>query len=71
MANKLFFAILIAVNIAVVNLILHYLTGSSSLIGGIFLLVTSALSFYGSASVLINTVSGKTILTMGGPIWKP
>lgn len=71
MINKVLFAILIVVDIAVVNLIIHYLTGASSLIGGIFLLVTSALSFYGAASALINTVAGKTILPMGEPIWKP
>jgi succinate-acetate transporter protein len=71
MTNKVLFSILIVVDIAVAGLIPHYLTGASSLIGGIFLLATSALSFYAAASILLNSIAGKTVLPLGKPIWKP
>lgn len=71
MTNKVFIGILIAVDIAVIALIAHYLTGSSAFIGGLFLFVTSALSFYAAASILINTMAGKTVLKLGSPVWKP
>jgi uncharacterized protein len=71
MTNKVFIGILIAVDIAVVGLIPHYLAGSSAFIGGLFLMVTSALSFYAAAAILINTMAGKTVLSLGSPIWKP
>ena len=71
MTNKILFSILIVVDIAVVGLIPHYLNGASSIIGGIFLMATSVLSFYAAASVLINTMAGKTIFPMGSPFWKP
>lgn len=71
MTNKVLFIILIVVDIAVAGLILHYLTGFSSVLGGLFLILTSILSFYAAASVLINTIAGKAILPMGKPFWKP
>ena len=71
LANKLFFAILVTVDIALIILILHALQGTSAFIGGIFLLITSMLSFYGVTAILINTMTGKTILPMGKPLWKP
>ena len=71
MTNKVFFCIILAVDIAVAGLIPHYLISASSLIGGIFLLATSVLSFYGAISILINTMAGKTMLPLGSAIWKP
>jgi len=71
MANKVLFIILVVVDIAVVVLILHYLTGAPALIGGIFLILTSVISFYAVASILINSMAKKTILPMGDPFWKP
>lgn len=71
MVNKVFLIILIVVDIAILNLILHYLIGVSTLIAGSFLIVTSVLSLYCVASILINTMSGKKLLSMGGPMWKP
>ncbi len=71
MTNKVLFSILIVVDIAVIGLIPHYLTGASALIGGIFLLFTSVLSFYAAAATLINTMAGKTVFPLGGPLWKP
>ena len=71
MTNKVLFAILIVVDIAVAGLIPHYITGASSIIAGIFLMITAFLSFYAAAAVLINSMAGKTVLTLGGPIWKP
>lgn len=71
MVNKVFLIILIVVDIAILNLIFHYLIGVSTLIAGSFLIVTSVLSLYCVASILINTMSGKKLLSMGGPMWKP
>jgi len=71
LVNKVFLIILIVVDIAILNLILHYLIGVSTLIAGTFLIVTSVLSLYSVASILINTMSGKKLLSMGGPMWKP
>lgn len=71
MTNKILLIILVIVDIAVIALIFHYLTGSSALIGGIFLLFTSALSFYAVAAILINSIAKKTILPLGHAVWKP
>ena len=70
MTNKILFSILIAVDLAVLLLIPHYLFGFSSVPAGIFLIATSLLSFYASAAVLLNTLSGKSILPVGNPLWK-
>jgi len=70
MTNKALFSILIAVDLAVIALIPHYLIGTSAFYAGIFLIITSALSFYTAAAILINTMAKKTILPLGSPIWK-
>ncbi len=71
MTNKVLFSILIAVDLAVIALIPHYLSGTSAFPAGIFLMITSALSFYASAAILINTMAGKTVFPLGKPMWKP
>jgi uncharacterized protein len=68
MTNKLLFAILIAVDLAVISLIPHYLYGYPPTSAGIFLMLTSALSFYSAAAVLLNSMAGKTVLPLGKPI---
>jgi len=71
MTNKTLFAILIAVDLAVALLIPHYLYEISSLPAGAFLLLTSILSFYGAGAILLNSMTGKTILPLGKPLWTP
>jgi succinate-acetate transporter protein len=71
MTNKALFAILIAVDLAVALLIPHYLYNLSSVPAGVFLLLTSILSFYGAAAILVNTMAGRTILPLGKPLWIP
>jgi len=71
MTNKILFAILIFVDLAVIVLIAHYLYGASPVPAGIFLLLTSVFSFYAAAAILLNTMADKTILPMGNAIWKP
>lgn len=71
MTNKAFFMILLAVVLAVVFLIPHYLYGFSSQPAGIFLLLTSIFSFYTAAAILLNTMAGKTILPLGKALWIP
>lgn len=71
MTNKTLFAILIAVDLAVVLLIPHYLYEMSSQPAGVFLLLTSVLSFYGAAAILINTMAGKSMVPLGRALWTP
>jgi succinate-acetate transporter protein len=71
MTNKVLFGILIAVDLAVALLIPHYLYEISSQPAGVFLLITSLLSFYGAAAIILNTMAGKSILPLGKAIWFP
>jgi len=70
LTNKVLYTILIAVDLALICLIPHYLNGFTSQPAGLFLVLTSILSFYAVAAILINTMTGKTILPMGSPIIK-
>jgi succinate-acetate transporter protein len=69
MTNKVFFGILIAVDLAVALLIPHYLIEMSSQPAGVFLLITSVLSFYGAAAIILNSMAGRILLPLGKPIW--
>ena len=71
MTNKVLFSILISVDLALLVLIPHYLTGLPAEFAGYLLFITSALSFYAAAAILLNTMAGKTVLPLGNPIWKP
>lgn len=71
MTNKVMFGILIAVDLAVAFLISHYLYEMSSQPAGVFLLITSVLSFYAAAATMFNTMAGKSILPLGRAIWTP
>jgi uncharacterized protein len=71
LTNKVLFAILIVVDIAVIALIPHYLSETPAFTAGVFLMATSALSFYAAAAILINTMAKKTVLPLGNPLWKP
>ncbi len=71
LTNKVLFAIVISVDIALPIIIAHYLWDIDGAVGGLFLLVTSALSFYAAGAVLLNSMTEKTILPLGSPIWKP
>lgn len=70
MTNKVLYAILIAVDVSLILLIPHYLIGFTSQPAGLSLIITSILSFYAAAAILLNTMAGKTILPMGSPIIK-
>jgi len=71
MTNKVLFSILIAVDLAVVLLIPHYLFEMSAQPAGVFLILTSVLSFYAAAAIVLNTMAGKTVLPLGKPLWIP
>jgi hypothetical protein len=71
MTNKVLFGILIAVDLSVALLIPHYLYEMSSQPAGVFLLITSVLSFYAAAAIILNTMAGKSILPLGKAIWTP
>lgn len=68
--NKVLYIILIDVDLALILLIPHYLNGFASEPAGFFLILTSALSFYAVAAIMINTMAGKSVLPMGSPIIK-
>lgn len=71
MLNKVLFGILIFIDLAILTLVLHILNGTDAAFVGVPLLVVSALSFYGAAGGLLNTMAGKPILPMGKPFWTP
>ncbi|MFW6038716.1 MAG: acetate uptake transporter [Candidatus Saliniplasma sp.] len=71
MTNKVLFTIVVAVDIALPLLMAHYLLNLSAVYAGVFLLITSALSFYAAAAVLLNSMAKKEILPLGSPMWEP
>ena len=71
MTNKVLFGILVAVDFSVAFLIPHYLYEISTQPAGVFLLITSVLSFYAAAAIIFNTMAGKSILPLGKAIWTP
>jgi succinate-acetate transporter protein len=71
LTNKVLFVILIAVDLAVICLIPHYLYEISAQPAGVFLILTSVFSFYAAAAIMLNTMAGKIILPVGKPLWNP
>lgn len=71
MTNKTLFAILIGIDFAIGSLVPHTLAGTPAWLVGVFLIYTSAASFYGAAAVLLNTMAGKVVLPLGKAIWVP
>jgi len=71
MTNKVLFTIVVSVDIALPLLMAHYLYDLSAVYAGVFLLITSALSFYAAAAVLLNSMAQKEILPLGSPMWEP
>jgi succinate-acetate transporter protein len=71
MTNKVLLAILTFIDLAILALIGNILWDWAPEPVGVFLLVVSALSFYGAAAVLINNMAGKVVLHMGDPLWEP
>ena len=71
MTNKMLFFILIFVDLAVLALIPHYFYGFSAVPAGVFLVCTSATSFYTALAILLNNMAGKTVLPLGKSIWNP
>jgi uncharacterized protein len=71
MLNKTLFGILVFIDLAIFALVLHTLIDTNAIFVGIPLLAVSALSFYGAAGGLLNTMAGKPLLPMGKAIWTP
>ena len=71
MLNKTLFGILVFIDLAILALVLHILVDTEAIFVGIPLLIVSALSFYGAAGGLLNTMAGKPILPMGKALWVP
>ena len=71
MTNKMLFIILIFVDLAVISLIPHYYYGVSAVPAGVFLICTSATSFYTACAILLNNMAGRTVFPLGKAIWNP
>ena len=71
MTNTVLFVILLGIDLAIFFLIGQLLGGWPAEAVGVSLLAVSASAFYGACGVLLNRMAGKTILPMGGPLWKP
>ncbi len=71
MTNKVLFTILVVVDVAIPLLVAHFLWDLSAFYAGVFLLITSALSFYAAGAVLLNSMAQKEILPLGSPMWQP
>jgi succinate-acetate transporter protein len=70
MTNKTLFGVLVFIDLSILSLALDILAGTPSEIVGAFLLCVAALSFYGAAGILINTMDGRTLVPLGGPLWR-
>lgn len=71
MTNKVLLAILAFIDLAILALVLHILIDTDAILVGVPLLAVSALSFYGAAAGLLNTMAGKVVLPMGKAVWTP
>jgi len=71
MTNHTLFGILVFIDLAILALVIHILWDVSEKPVGFFLFVVSALSFYGAAGALLNTMAGKPVLPLGSPLWSP
>ena len=69
--NKTLFGILVFIDLAILALVLHILIDTDAILVGVPLLVVSALSFYGAAGGLLNTMTRKALLPMGKALWTP
>ncbi|MCK5773387.1 MAG: acetate uptake transporter [Thermoplasmata archaeon] len=69
--NKTLFGILFFIDLALLALVLHVLIDTEAILVGVPLLFVSALSFYGAAGGLLNTMTGKALIPMGKPLWTP
>ncbi len=68
--NTALFVILIGIDGALIFLVPHTLLKTSAVPVGIWLIFTSAASFYTAAGVILNTMSGRTILPLGKAFFK-
>ena len=59
------------IDLAILALILNVMAGSSSKLVGIFLMLVASASFTGAGGILINTMSGRALVPLGAPLWRP
>ena len=70
MTNKTLFAVLVFIDLAILTLVLNIMAKTPTKLVGVFLLLVAASSFYGAAGILINTMSGRTLIPLGNPLWR-
>jgi uncharacterized protein len=71
MTNLTFVVILVCIDGALSALVANLLVKSPAEVVGVLLILVSVFSFYGAAAVLLNSMAGRVVLPMGGPVWKP
>ncbi len=71
MTNKVFFGILIFIDLAIFTLVTHILFDTATEPVGVSLIGVSALSFYGAMAILVNTMADKQVFPMGKSVWTP
>jgi succinate-acetate transporter protein len=71
MTNETLFAILVFIDLALFTLVLNIMAKTPKEIVGAFLILAAASSFYGAAGILINTMSGRTVVPPGKALWQP
>jgi len=71
MTNTTLVLILVGIDGALGSLVANLLAKTPSVIVGGFLLLVSVLSFYGAAAILLNSMSGRVVLPVGRPLWRP
>jgi hypothetical protein len=65
------FSILVFIDLALFTLVLNIMAKTPKEIVGAFLILAAASSFYGAAGILINTMSGRTVVPPGKALWQP
>ncbi|MFH1331289.1 MAG: acetate uptake transporter [Actinomycetota bacterium] len=71
MTNKVFFTVLIGIDLAIFLLVGQLLGGWPAEPVGVSLLGVSAASFYGAGAVLINRMAARTVVPVGKALWVP
>ena len=61
---------LVLIDLAILTLVLNIMAKTPTKLVGVFLLLVAASSFYGAAGILINTMSGRTLVPLGNPLWR-
>lgn len=71
MVSRILFVVLVFIDLVILALVLDILAGTPSELVGTFLILVAAASFYGGGGMLVNSMSGRTLVPLGGPLLLP